>query len=214
MDTKAAVRATDPATSAAIAVATALAWLGMLLWVDGGRAFGTYVAAWTVMMVAMMLPSAAPFVLLYRKGSSPAATARLVAGYLSIWAATGVGVWSSRDVAMQVPAWTVLAAAGVYQLSPAKQACLGRCRSAADFLAQYWHASAVRLGAHHGLYCLGCCWALMAVLIVAGMMAIAWVAVITVIVAAEKLLPGGERFARSAGVGLLVASLLEGTGWM
>lgn len=204
-----APRPADAITGLAIAATAAAAWAILIVWEHAGSSLPAYVAAWTAMMVAMMLPSAAPFVLLYRRGASGGATTRLASGYLAVWAATGVVVWALHEAAMAVPAAAVLAVAGVYQLTPAKQACLRRCRSAADFLVQYWRSNAFVLGAHHGWYCLGCCWALMAVLVVAGMMSLTWVVAVTVLVAVEKLLPRGEVVARLTGVGLLALAVLE-----
>jgi predicted metal-binding membrane protein len=100
----------------------------------------------------------------------------------------------------------VLAAAGLYQLSPLQGVCLSHCRSPAAFLSRYWRPGplgAVRLGVLHGTYCLGCCWLLMALLFVGGVMNLAWIAALTLLVLAEKLLPGGPWVARAAGVALL-----------
>jgi predicted metal-binding membrane protein len=108
----------------------------------------------------------------------------------------------------------VLIGAGVYQFTPLKNACLGRCRAPTDFLVTHWHpgrAGAVRIGVEHGLYCVGCCWALMAVLVVVGAMALAWVAVIALAVAAEKLLPQGAALARVVGVALVTGGILIAT---
>ena len=183
------------------------AWAAVLAGFDcEGAGIAGFVAAWTVMMVAMMLPSAAPFVLLYRRGATPAATARLAAGYLAVWAAVGVVVWVLRSITMDLPASLVLAAAGLYQVTPAKQACLRRCRTPADFLVERWRANAFALGADHGRWCLGCCWALMAVLVVAGMRGIVWAVAIAGVVAMEKLSPRGEALARWTGVALIVAA--------
>jgi len=194
-----------------VAAVVAVAWIGVLAGVDGdGAGVAGFVAAWTVMMVAMMLPSATPFVLLYRRGASSAATARLVSGYLAVWGATGIIAWALHEAAMDVPASVVLAAAGVYQLTPAKRACLRRCRTPADFLVERWRANAFVLGADHGRWCLGCCWALMAVLVVAGMMGIVWVVAISGVVAVEKLTSRGEALARVTGVGLIALAIWEG----
>ncbi len=188
-----------------------VAWIALLAGFDGGGAgIAGFVAAWTVMMVAMMLPSAAPFVLLYRRGSTPAATAILAAGYLTVWGGVGLAAWAFHEVAMDVPVAAVLGVAGLYQLSPAKHACLRRCRTPADFLVERWRANAFLLGADHGRWCLGCCWALMAVLVVAGMMGIAWVAVIAGIVALEKLSNHGAGLARWTGVGLIATAVWQG----
>jgi predicted metal-binding membrane protein len=96
--------------------------------------------------------------------------------------------------------------AGVYQLSPFKSACVSQCRSPAEFLSRYWRPGwdgAVRLGLRHGAYCLGCCWILMALLFVGGVMNLLWVVGLTLIVTAEKLLPRGDWFGRAAGAALI-----------
>ena len=177
-------------------------------------------AMWSAMMVAMMVPSAAPVILLYatvhrRSQDSPPATAAFLAGYLACWLGFSLlAAWlqvaaaspMSMALGSQIVSGTLLIAAGLYQLSPLKDACLGRCRSPAQFLARHYRpgpTGAVRLGLLHGAYCLGCCWLLMALLFVVGVMNIAWVAALTLLVAAEKLLPGGQWIARTAGAGLI-----------
>ena len=177
-------------------------------------------AMWSAMMIAMMVPSAAPVILLYatvhrRSQDSPPATAAFLAGYLACWlgfsllaAWLQVAATSPMSMALgsQIVSGTLLIAAGLYQLSPLKDACLGRCRSPAQFLARHYRpgpTGVVRLGLLHGAYCLGCCWLLMALLFVVGVMNIAWVAALTLLVAAEKLLPGGQWIARTAGAGLI-----------
>lgn len=188
-----------------------VAWVAVVAGVGGdGAGLASFVAAWTVMMVAMMLPSVAPFVLLYRRGSTASATTTLAAGYLAVWGAVGAGAWMLHQAAMDIPAAAVLAAAGVYQLTPVKQACLRRCRTPADFLVERWRTNAFVLGADHGLWCLGCCWALMAVLVVAGMMDVRWVVAIAAIVAVEKLTKRGAALARVTGVALIALALWEG----
>ena len=193
----------------AIGALTAAAWAAVVLGVEGGGVAG-FVGAWTVMMVAMMLPSASPLVLLYRRGATAGATAKLVAGYIVVWGAVGLAAWALHRVAMDVPAGAVLIAAGVYQLTPLKSACLRRCRTPADFLVERWRSNAFVLGMDHGAWCLGCCWALMAVLVVAGMMGIAWVVAIAALVAVEKLAPYGDVAAKVAGAAFVVVGLMEG----
>jgi predicted metal-binding membrane protein len=100
----------------------------------------------------------------------------------------------------------VIVAAGIYQLSPVKNACLRRCRSPVQFLTRHWRPGApgaLRLGALHGAHCVGCCWMLMALLFVGGVMNFAWIALLTLIVGVEKLVPGGEWIGRAAGVALI-----------
>lgn len=111
---------------------------------------------------------------------------------------------------MDIPVPGVLAAAGLYQWTPAKRACLRRCRTPADFLVERWRANAFVLGADHGRWCLGCCWALMAVLVIAGMMGMVWVAAIAGVVAVEKLSSRGAGVARRTGVVLFVAAVWKG----
>jgi predicted metal-binding membrane protein len=176
---------------------------------------GAYIGSWTVMMAAMMLPSVAPFALLYARGA-PDATAPglLAAGYLIVWALVGIPAYLiDRALGMDHPTATaaVLVAAGVYQLSPLKTACLSRCRSPLDFIVQHWKpglAGAFRLGIEHGAYCLGCCIALMAVLVIAGGMGLVWVALIALAVAAEKLLPRGQLVARVGGIALIAIGIV------
>jgi predicted metal-binding membrane protein len=133
--------------------------------------------------------------------------------YLLLWAATGVPVYIVHTLLMAVaaPAFSygvavILLAAGVFQLSPLKQTCLRVCRSPFGFLLGHWRAGqrgSLALGWSHAVYCLGCCWALMLVLVAAGAMGLPWVLLITAVVAAEKLLPGGAWLARAAGAALL-----------
>jgi predicted metal-binding membrane protein len=202
------------ATATAYAATAAAAW-GLLLAMgdDMPMGFGLWIGAWTVMMSAMMLPSTSPLVLLYARQSTALHSALLTAGYLLVWAAIGLAAY---EVAMRLPdprdgvVGAVLIAAGVYQLTPLKTACLKRCRNPADFLVTHWRRGrigALRLGVAHGAYCVGCCWALMVVLVVAGAMALTWVVVIALVVAAEKLLPGGQLLARAGGVGLIAAGI-------
>lgn len=181
-----------------------------------------FVAGWGVMMTAMMLPSALPMISLYgaiQRGAVETAprgvpVAVFTAVYLLIWAASGAPVYVAHTLLMAVaaPAFSyvvalVLLVAGIFQLSPLKQACLRACRSPFGFLLGHWRAGrrgSLAFGWSHALYCLGCCWALMLVLVAAGAMGLPWVLLITAVVAAEKLLPGGEWLARAAGAALLL----------
>jgi len=187
-------------------------------------------AMWAAMMVAMMLPSAAPAILLYahvhrhsfRTGAPP--TMAFLAGYLGCWigfamfaAVLQLAIASPMSMALESRAASgmVLIAAGLYQLSPFKDACLSRCRSPAQFISRHYRPGAwgaFRLGLLHGAYCVGCCWLLMALLFVGGVMNLAWIAGLTLLVAAEKLLPGGQWIARIAGVAFVGwgAALLAG----
>src|SRR5258706_3994937 len=190
--------------------------------VEAGFAF----VMWTVMMVAMMLPSAAPVVLLFaaleRRQGRLGRTAVFVAGYLVLWSAFSAGAaalqWALQLLAVTNAAGPALGlfgaalvgAAGLYQLTPLKRACLAYCRSPIDALAGHWRpgrGGAFVMGAHHGLYCLGCCWLLMALLFVAGVMNLLWVALIALFVLAEKTLPRGELLGHVTGVALVAAGI-------
>jgi predicted metal-binding membrane protein len=180
------------------------------------------VAMWWVMMAAMMLPSAAPTILLYarvrqQRGGDSAIpdSAVFLAGYLLVWLAFSVAAALAQQrltgAAMRISDASaqaaLLFAAGAYQLSPLKTACLRECRSPAAFLARHWRpgvSGAVRLGVLHGAWCLGCCWALMALLFVGGVMNIAWVLLVAGLVAVEKLLPRGPWVARASGAAMLI----------
>ena len=189
---------------------------------------------WVVMMVAMMLPSASPMVLLYARVARHAegkgqltnangAIAAFAAGYLTVWilfsaAAVGLqygleqsgamsGMMTLREPAL---AGALLIAAGLYQLTPLKESCLTHCRSPARFLAAHWRPGvdgAWRMGLAHGLYCFGCCAALMLLLFVGGVMNLVWIAGLSLIVLAEKLLPQGARLRVPLGLLLVIAGL-------
>jgi predicted metal-binding membrane protein len=194
-------------------------------------AWALTIAMWWTMMVAMMAPSAAPTILLYARvrghvvaqGQGAAGLARtgaFAAGYVLIWlgfsVAAAVLYWGLERTGLVSAAtmgsqskWlsaAVLTAAGLYQLTPLQGVCLSHCRSPAAFLSRHWRpqvAGAVRLGMLHGAYCLGCCWMLMALLFVGGVMNLAWIAALTLLVLAEKLVPGGRNVARASGIALL-----------
>lgn len=167
----------------------------------------------------MMIPSASPTILLYAhvhrhsrqlQGEPP--TAAFLAGYLACWltfafVAAGVQFLLASPVQMELvgraAAGSLLIAAGLYQLSPFKDACVVRCRSPVQFLNRHYTPGArgaFRLGLLHGFYCIGCCWLLMTLLFVGGVMNLLWIVGLTLLVAAEKLLPGGRWLARTAGV--------------
>ena len=184
-----------------------------------------FVVAWAVMMAAMMLPSALPMIGVYAamQRSEPSTSARAVAvgafalTYVVLWAITGVPIYFASVVLMALSpaalAYTiaaVLVVAGVFQFSPLKQVCLRHCRSPLGFLLGHWRAGwrgGAGMGWAHALYCLGCCWALMVVLVVAGAMGLPWVLLIACVVAAEKILPRGEWIARTTGVVLALLGL-------
>lgn len=191
--------------------------------------FGMMFAMWAIMMVGMMLPSATPATLIYaavarkaaREGAVVAPTAAFVAGYLCMWTFFSLGAtlaqWGLERAALLSPmlvasspalGGALLIAAGAYQLTPFKDACLEHCRSPAHFIAAHWSPGtigALRLGFRHGAYCLGCCWVLMGLLFFGGVMNLLWIAAITVFVLVEKVLSRGSHF---AGVGLIAAGIL------
>lgn len=187
---------------------------------------------WAIMMVAMMLPSASPMVLLYsrvvrqaeRKGeiaNAGASVGAFAAGYLALWSlfsAFAVAVqWALERtgamngmMALREPliAGGLLIAVGVYQLTPLKENCLIHCRSPAAFLAAHWRPGpigALRMGLAHGAYCVGCCAALMLLLFVGGVMNLVWIAGLSLLVLAEKFLPRGERLSMALGVLMMIA---------
>ena len=184
--------------------------------------FAALVLMWWLMMVAMMLPSAAPVVLLYARvrqmrgrDSAVARTWVFLLGYVAAWLAFSVAAAAAQHLlvggAMVVvhphAVSLLLVVAGAYQLSPLKSACLRECRSPAQFISRHWRPGpwgALRLGILHGAYCVGCCWLLMALLFVGGVMNFAWIAALTVIVGVEKLAPRGAWIGRAAGIALIV----------
>lgn len=185
---------------------------------------------WWVMMIAMMTPSAAPVLLLFtalkRHGSQAAKASSLgltfLSGYLLAWAGfSGVATllqWGTEGLGLtngpmmtlgrKPVAGAVLILAGLYQFSPLKTACLRHCRSPAHFLTaqnRKGHSGALVMGLHHGTYCLGCCWALMALLFVGGIMNLYWIVALALYVLAEKLLPYPRLLAQATGLGLIAA---------
>jgi predicted metal-binding membrane protein len=187
---------------------------------------------WAVMMVGMMLPSAAPAILFYgalvrknrSRGSVLPATWIFVAGYLCVWTGFSLAAALLQVLLLEAALVTpmvvststllsagILVAAGVYQWLPLKEVCLRSCRHPLELFTMRWRAGALgawRMGLEHGLYCLGCCWMLMLLLFVAGAMDLLWVALIAAFVLAEKLLPGARYVSRLAGAGLIVWGLV------
>ncbi|MBS1256472.1 MAG: hypothetical protein MAG581_02295 [Deltaproteobacteria bacterium] len=184
---------------------------------------------WSLMMMAMMLPSAAPMILLVanlnRKKGTKLHTLSFTGAYLVIWfffstAAVFVqwmlqhnGLMSAKMVSSSaLLSGILLITVGVLQFSPLKSACLKHCRSPIGFLMTDWRKGtkgAWVMGFRHGAYCLGCCYALMLLLFVGGVMNLAWVAALTLAVAVEKIFPQGERVAQFLGGGLILAGLLK-----
>jgi len=182
---------------------------------------------WAVMMAAMMLPSAAPMILLYatiarrrsERGQPASAANAFAFGYLAVWAAFSLAAtalqFGLEQAALLSPmmeststvlAGAVLIANGLYQWTPLKQACLRHCRSPLDFIVTRWRpgaGGAFLMGLDHGAVCVGCCWLLMLLLFVGGVMNLAWIAGIALFVLIEKLSPAGHWIGRGAGVVLV-----------
>jgi predicted metal-binding membrane protein len=189
--------------------------------------FALVVVMWAVMMAAMMLPSAAPMILLYAtiarrrraQGGAVAATGVFVLGYAAVWttfsfvaAALQWGLDAATLLSPMmmttsiVAAGFVLVAAGVYQWTPLKQACLRQCQSPLEFILGHWRegtSGALVMGLQHGLFCLGCCWMLMLLLFIGGVMNLLWIAGLTLFVLVEKTVPGGHWLSRVAGAALI-----------
>lgn len=218
-------------------IALLLALAGVAWWVTDVRmagmdagpgtdlgALGFYITTWVVMMAAMMFPSIAPTVLMYRRLARARSTVLFVAGYLFVWGLSGLvgfavvkagraldGGFLAWDHAGRWTAAGVILFAAVYELTPLKQACLGRCRSPMAFLMGSWRpgrVGAFLMGSEHGGWCLGCCWALIAALFALGAMSLTWMLVIAALIAVEKLLPW--PVAGTAGVAVVLVALALG----
>jgi predicted metal-binding membrane protein len=202
---------------------------------EGGDpgALGFFVGIWVLMMAAMMLPSVGPTVLVYQRLQAarrergepgvPMGSDLLLIGYLAAWTAAGlVGfaiLQAGRAVEIDALSWDrggpllaggVIVAAAAYQLTPLKDVCLRHCRGPFSFLLEHWRPGplgAVRMGVRHGIWCIGCCWALMASLFALGVMSIPWMVVIAAFIAAEKLLPWRRAATTTVTVALLLLGL-------
>ncbi len=190
-----------------------------------------FLGVWVVMMVAMMFPSAAPMIVLFsrlahaRRGRGQAfvPTWVFVIGYLAVWAASGIAFYAAAVTIQSLAGdsgWiaengaritgVLFVAAGAYQLSPFKSACLSKCRSPFDFILKSWrdgYGGAIQMGVQHGLFCLGCCWLLFAILFPLGIMSVPAMAVLAVLILGEKTLPQGMLLARGLGIALFAYGL-------
>lgn len=201
----------------------------------GASYWAIMLTMWWVMMVAMMTPSAAPMILLYarvarhaqKRGQMAPGTPPIyifALGYLFIWLGFSLlatlAQWGLEKAGLvhAMLMWStsttltalLLTTAGLFQLTPVKAACLQHCRAPADYLSRHWHrgrAGAFRMGMVHGAWCLGCCWALMALLFAGGIMNLVWIAGLAIMVLIEKLAPHGERVSTWLGIGLMSAGL-------
>ena len=193
--------------------------------------FGYVFVMWVVMMIGMMMPSAAPMILIYARvgrqaavqGKRFASSSWFAGGYLLAWTTFSLvatsAQWALERAALLTPMMesasnrlgaAVLILAGVYQWAPLKEACLSHCRSPLLFIQQHGGFRseaypALALGFRHGIYCIGCCWALMALLFVGGVMNLFWIAVLAILVLLEKIAPLGRLVARIAGICLIAS---------
>jgi predicted metal-binding membrane protein len=188
-----------------------------------------YVGGWLLMSAAMMLPTTLPLLEIFRRVSAARADrglllALVIAGYLGVWGAFGVvahvadfGLHAlvGRSVWLTFNGWLVgagvLALAGLFQFSALKYRCLDECRTPQSFVIRHWRGRGERrhallLGADHGLYCVGCCWALMLLMFVVGMGSVGWMLLLGAVMAAEKILPWGRRLSAPIGIGLLACA--------
>jgi predicted metal-binding membrane protein len=187
-------------------------------------------AMWVVMMVGMMAAPAAAVLLLFARAQASRGanvvplTSSFALGYGLVWLGFSAGAviaqWALHDAALLSPqmaasspllAGAILCVAGAYQFTPSKDACLAHCRSPLGFLLSRWRdgkLGALEMGVRHGLYCLGCCWALMAVLFAVGVMNLLWVAGLTLLVLVEKVTSAGVMVARYAGVLMIAVGVL------
>ncbi len=193
-------------------------------WTDSALNF----SMWVVMMVAMMTPSALPMILMYRaitqsqhkENSQVTSTWLFVLGYLVIWAGFGAAAtlvqWGLHSAALLTPTISsaspvlggaLLIAAGIYQLTPLKDVCLSRCRTPMGFLLGEWRDGKLGplvMGMRHGLYCVGCCWMLMVLLFVGGVMNLVWVALMAAYILIEKVAPARLWISRISGVAVIL----------
>ena len=192
---------------------------------------GWFTGIWVTMMAAMMLPSVAPMALLFARisgerrshGRAFVPTWVFLAGYLAAWTAYGLAAyglfrlvtafgtdWLAWDRAGPYVTGGAIAAAGLYQLTPLKEVCLRHCRGPMHYVLHGWRdgkLGALRMGAEHGLFCVGCCWGLMVALFAVGVMSLFWMAVVAAVIFAEKVLPYGLRLERVFAVALVALGI-------
>ncbi|MEV3915155.1 DUF2182 domain-containing protein [Streptomyces canus] len=219
-----------PAGLLLVAAAAAWVWMvtrwGSMQAMPGtmGLGLAAFLAVWTLMMTAMMLPATAPVAALYARTITVHRASRMVVftvSYLLVWAAAGLPAYAlavglGRAARLPPVAGTAVAAAvfavsGVYQLTPLKDRCLARCRSPIGLMLRYASYPAtsrdLRAGAHHGAFCLGCCWSLMVLLAAFGVMNLWAMVVLAAVITAEKLAPVGRLVARAVGIASIVLAV-------
>ena len=213
----------------AIALAAWIVTVGRMRGMDAGpgtdlRGLGWFLGIWLTMTAAMMLPSSALMILAYARASPTARAGSFVFGYLVAWTAYGLAAyvvyrlvegagfgWLDWNRGGPYVAGAAIAAAGLYQLSPLKQACLRHCRGPLRYIVHGWRegrSGAARMGLEHGLFCVGCCWGLMLALFALGVMSLFWTALVAAAIFAEKVLPRGERLAACLALVLVALGLL------
>ncbi|WP_030797362.1 DUF2182 domain-containing protein [Streptomyces sp. NRRL S-337] len=218
--------------SGLLLVAAAAAWVWVVTHWDGrpampgtmGLGLPAFLAVWTLMMAAMMLPATTPVAALYARTLTVHRAPRMVVftvAYLLVWAAAGLPAYAlavglGRAASLPVGVGTAAAAAvfavsGVYQLTPLKDRCLAKCRSPLGLMLRYasypGRSRDLRAGAHHGAFCLGCCWSLMVLLAAFGLMNLWAMVVLATVITAEKLVPAGRLVARAVGIASLALAV-------
>ena len=212
-------------------------WTMSMMWMSMGgetRAAAMFIVMWLAMMIAMMLPSSLPMLVLYRRVAAfrgeenlGLATFALGGGYFLVWTLFGVAAYliglmltqgamhsAAFSRALPFAGGLALCVAGIYQLSPWKSACLRHCRDPLTLISHHLrrgHVGALRVGIYHGAFCAACCWALMLVQLVLGVMNLIVMVTIAVVIAVEKLLPQGEWLARAVGLATILAGIIMAT---
>jgi predicted metal-binding membrane protein len=198
--------------------------------VSGATIGPLFVGSWTVMTVAMMLPTSVPLIATFdtiagERRDRPMLVGLVVVGYIAVWSLVGLMVYGAGVAAQRLVAATpwlqaqthagaggLLLVAGVYQFTPLKYRCLDKCRSPLSFVLGHWQGehdrrNALRLGAHHGLFCVGCCWALMLLMFAVGVGNLGWMLLLGAVMAVEKNVSWGRRLSTPLGVLLVIGGL-------
>lgn len=193
---------------------------------NNGFLIGLFIVGWVVMVIAMMLPTSLPLMTMFQalvrqRADRALLVGLLIGGYLASWTVFGAFAYSGdwllhhavdRSAWLHDHEWMIwgltLAVAGAYQFTPLKYRCLDKCRSPLSFIAEHWRGQNERwqslaLGAHHGLFCIGCCWALMLLMFAFGATNLGWMLMLGIVMAIEKNMPWGRRLIAPLGIGLL-----------